>query len=351
MDAIQKAELDNARHGTLYFLGKLEVRKNPSFDLGLVGNFASGTSIVSDLQNGASLLLKSCSAGNKLVDGYEATKKKIKEVLTSFFDAVAERMQDVYGEAAAGLEWLAEFSTWAIANLTGTLADLIPGWGYAQDVESLYQGVKRAVKNAIDWLGQIFSGWGVNLLEGGPATMARSIAQHSAAGLAGGLKDIAVTSCKIGLKAAGDAVSGVGSIVGAVVGILQRIANLVEYSVQRFLLNRTLSQAKYHWEKKSEMMENHYQFNEWFSKACAFTPVVAALCLCSGNVAHPYRFLQLLATDDNAINQKQFDEGVKHTEKLQSLSREYVREYVSVYRLHITSQEDYVGGMLDKIFK
>ena len=350
MDDTQKAELDNARHGTLYFLGKLEVVKNPSFDLGLVGNFASGTSIISDLQNGTSLLLKSCSTGKKLVDGYEAIKKKIKGVLSSFFDAIAERMVDVYGEAAAGLEWVAEFSTWAIANLTGTLADLIPGWGYVQDVESLYQGVKRAVKNAIDWLGQIISGWGVSLLEGGPEIMARSIAQHSAAGLAGGLKDIAVTSCKIGLKVAGDAAGGVGSVVGAVFGILQRIANLIEYSVQRFLLNRTLSQAKYHWDNKGELMGNHHQFNQWFSKSCAFTPVVAALCLCSGNVAHPYRFLQLLAPDDNTISQKQFDEGVKHIEKLQSASKEYVREYVNGYRLHITSQDDYVDGMLQKIF-
>jgi len=351
MDAVQQKELDNARHGTLFFLGNLEVIKEPSFDIGLVSNFVSGTSIFSDLQNGTGLLLKSCSGGKKLVDGYETVKAKIKEVLASFFDAVAEKMAQTYGEGAAGLEWIGEFSTWAIANLTGTLADLIPGWGYVQDISAMYDAAKQAVTKAIAWLGQVFSGWGVKLLEGGPTIMSRSIAQHNAAALAGGLKDLAVTSCKIGLKAAGDAAAGIGAIVGAVLGILQRIACLIEYSVQRFLLNKTISQAKYQWDSKGEMMGNHGRFNEWFNRACVFTPVVAALCLCSGNVAHPYRFLQLITPDNDVISQADFDKGVRHIEKLQSLSRDYVREYTNSYHLKICSNDQYVSGMLFKIFK
>ena len=350
MNSVQRKELDDARHGTLFFLGNLNVCRDSSFDTGLISNFSSGTSIVADLQTGAGLILSSCDAGKKLVDGYDKIKAKIKEALASFFDAVAEKMAALYGEATAALEWVAEFGTWAVSTFTGSLADLVPGWGYVQAASDLYDGVKKAVTKAIAWLGQVFSGWGVKLLEGGPSVMARSIAQHNVAGLAGGLKDIAITSCKVGLRAAGDAAGGVGSIVGAVTGILQRIANLIEYSVQRFLLARTINQARYQWENKAEMMGNHLRFNEWFSRSCALTPVVAALTLCSGNVGHPNRFLQLITPDYDVVSQEEFDKGVKHIEHLKTLSRDYVREYVNGYHLKITSESDYVSGMLSKIF-
>lgn len=350
MDSVQQKELNDARHGTLFFLGKLNVCREPSFDVGLIGNFLSGTSILSDLQAGAGLVLSSCDAGKKLVEGYEAIKTKIKEVLASFFDAVVGKMAALYGEAGAALEWVGEFGSWAVSTFAGSLADLVPGWGYVQDAVDLYDGVKKAVTKAIAWLGQVYSGWGVKLLEGGPTVMARSIAQHNVAGLAGGLKDIAITSCKIGLSAAGDAAGGAGAIVGAVTGILQRIANLIEYSVQRFLVSRTIRQARYHWDNKAEMMGSHAHFNEWFSRSCALTPVVAALTLCSGNVGHPYRFLQLITPDNDVISQEEFNKGVSHIDHLKTLSRDYVREYVDGYHLKITSENEYVSGMLNKIF-
>ena len=138
--------------------------------------------------------------------------------------------------------------------------------------------------------------------------------------------------------------------MGAVTGILQRIANLVGYCVQRFLLNRTIRQAAFQWDNKAEMIEDHGQFNEWFSRSCACTPVIAALTLCSGNAGHPYRFLQLLSPSDEVIKQADFDKGVAHIEKLKGLSRDYIREYTDGYHLSITSPDGYVGGMLKNVF-
>ena len=351
MNTAQQIELDDARHGTLFFLGKLEIQKEPSFDLGLINNFVGSTSILSDLKNGSTILLQSCSAGKKLVDGLDKFKTKIQEALASFFDAITEKIADIYGDAGEILEWVGEFGTWAISTFAGSLSDIIPGWGYVQDAADIYDGIKTSVIKAVAWIGQIFTGWGVKLLEGGPAIMARSIAQHSASGLAGGLKDIAISSCKIGLQAAGDAAAGIGSVVGAVTGILQRMANLVGYCVQRFFLNRTINQASYQWENKGDMIDNHLIFNEWFNKACVCTPVVAALTLCSGNAANPLRFLKLLTPDNTIVNQSDYDKGIKHIAKLKALSGDYVREYTSGYHLTITSRESYTSGMLRNIFK
>ncbi len=346
---VQEAELDDARRGTLYVLGNLDVTRRPSFDLGLIGNFVSGTSIINDLKNGAGNMLSHCRAGHLVLDGIEAVKDKIKAALASFFDALSDRMLAIYGEASAVMEWVGEFISWGVSTLAGSLADIIPGWGYVQDAADLYDGVKKSVTSAIKWLGQVFSGWGVKLLAGGPSIMAEAIARHNAKSLAGGLKDLAITSTKIGLKAAGDAAAGAGAIVGAVTGILQRIANLVGYCAQRFLLSQTISQARYQFKNDGEMIQSQAAFLPWFKKACVFTPVLAAVSLNCGYTGHPYRFLQLISENDELIDEVDFNKGVAHIEKLKDLSGKYLREYTDNYKLAIKSLDPVSDSLLQKI--
>ena len=351
MDNVQAAELADARRGALFFLGNLEVVRKPSFDLGLVSNFVSGTSILSDLKNGAGSILESTKAGHAVLAGVDSLKSKIKAALAPFFDALSDRMAFLYGEGSAVMEWVGEFVSWAVSTFSGSLGDIIPGWGYVQDAADIYDGVKKSVTSCIKWLGQVFSGWGVKLLEGGPSIMAEAIARHNATALAGGLKDIAITSTKIGLKAAGDATAGVGAIVGAVTGILQRIANLIGYCAQRFLISQTISQAAYQFKNDGDMIQRQEAFIPWFKKTCVFTPVVAALCLNSGYTAHPYRFLQLISNTDEVIDQEGFDRGVKHIEKLKDLSGKYLREYTDGYKLQITCKDAVADTILQRVLK
>ena len=180
--------------------------------------------------------------------------------------------------------------------------------------------------------------------------MASAIARHNATALAGGLKDIAVASAGIGLQAAGDAAAGVGSIVSMITGLLQRIANIVGYCVQRFLLARTLNQAKYHWDNKAELVTDHDRFLEWFKRSCAVTPVVAGLTLQSGFVANPIRFLSLFTSGDELINQEAFDKGVQHIGKLKDLSKSYVKEYAESYKLNFKSADPVVSARVNQIF-
>ena len=91
---VQAAELEDARKGTLYFLSKLEVERRPSFDIGLVSNFVSGTSILSDLKNVSSDLVKRSETGRKVIEGIDRFTKPIKDSLASFFDYLAETHGD-----------------------------------------------------------------------------------------------------------------------------------------------------------------------------------------------------------------------------------------------------------------
>ena len=240
------------------------------------------------------------------------------------------------------------FASWAISTFVGSLSELIPGRGYVQNAVDIYDGVKKSVLSAIKWLGKVYSGWGVELLDGSPEIMATALARHNATALSGGLKDVAIATTKTGLQASGDSVAGVGAIVGAVTGILQRIANMVGYCAQRFLMNRMISQADQQW-KSRNLETNHIQFNRWFNRVCFTTPIVAALTLNIGFAAHPYRFLALISDSDNVIDQKDFDKGVKHIENLKALSKQYLSAYQDNYKVIIKSDDPVVAGLLENM--
>ena len=350
IEGIQAAELADARNGCLYFLGKINVSRRPSFNTGIISNFVSGTSILYDLQSASTKLIKQTDKGRKAIEGIERFVDPIKKQLSEFFDKLSEHFAKMYGEASAALEWVGEFGVWAVSTLVGSLADIIPGWGYVQSASNLYDGVKQSVISSVKWLGQVYSGWGVKLLEGSPTIMTSSIARHNATSLAGGLRDTALAVTSISLQAAGDTAAGVGSIISMITGILQRIANMLGYCIQRFLLARTISQAKYHWDNKAELIQNMERFTEWFKRSCVVTPVVAALCMQSGFMAHPLRFLALITPYGEVLNQDAYDKGVSHIETLKNLSRDYVKEYAESYKLKFTSDDGVVSSRLNQIF-
>ena len=350
MDKVQAFELADARKGTIYFLGNLEAERRPSFDIGLISNFVAGTSILTDLKSVSTSLIKDTDRGRKVLESVGRFTDPIKKALTEFFDKMVDHFVGMYGEAGAALEWVGEFGAWAVSTLVGSLSDVIPGWGYVEGAADLYDGVKQSVVKALAWLGQVYSGWGVKLLDGSPTIIASTIARHNATALAGGLKDTALAVTKISLQAAGDAAAGVGSIIGVVTGILQRIANMVGYCIQRFLIARTFKQAAYHWKNKAELLTDHERFTEWFRRSCVCTPIIAALTMQSGLVANPLRFLALFNDGGEVISQEMYNKGVNHIEKLKDLSRSYCREYADSYKLNFKGADQFIESRLKQVF-
>jgi hypothetical protein len=249
------------------------------------------------------------------------------------------------------VEWLTEFTTWASSTFVGSLADIVPGWGYVQNSVDIYEAFKHSVFSCIDWFKHSYSGIGVDLLEGEPTLIAKALERHHMAGLAGGLKDIALTTLKTGLSIAGDAAAGMGSMIGVISGILQRIANLIGYCTQRFLLNKVINQASY--QHRNSLLEPTHinQFNHWFKKSIIYTPIISALAINSGFIAHPYRFLSLLKENDKLIDSKSFNEGIKHIEQLKEMSVKYIKEYQEAYKIEFRSDDKLVSNRLKDVLK
>ena len=282
---IQAEEQADARRGAMYFLGRTQIETVASFDLGIIDNFIGNTEILSDMKSVAMSLIPA-AVTDRLAVPVEIMEK-ITSTLTGFFETVREKLQEIFGEGLIGIEWAGEFVAWALSTVVGSLASVIPGWGYVQSAGDLYSGIKKAVTQAAEFVRNLWGRRGFQLLDGLPTDIADALARHAAAGVASGVKGAGIASVSIGLEAAGDAAGGAGTIVSVVTNVLQRIANLIDWAIQRFRVSSVLSSARDHWEGQSELVTDQAEFSKWFRRNTLFTPIVAALVLSSGFVAHP----------------------------------------------------------------
>ncbi|PMK00878.1 hypothetical protein [Vibrio sp. 10N.261.55.A7] len=366
---VQLLEMADARMGAMYMLANTDINKVSSFSNGhLFDNFVIGAEPLSDLKSVSMGLLNKTDAMAKLQQskaGKSVTKAvtvvgeatsaviaKVKQIISEFFRMLVSKVKMVYGDALYGAEWFAEFGAWLTAEFAGNFSSFIPGWGYVQSASDIYSGVKQAAFKSRDLVTQLYAGRGVELLGGHPSIIANALARHSASGLMGGLKNAAVGVTKIGLEAAGDAFAGAGVLVSVISGLFERIVKLVDYMVQRSLVGKVLKKAKTEWVNRdslSSLVKDHKRFSEWFQSAVITTPIIAALVMGSGFVAHPYKFLQLLSPNLAAISQGEFSKGVTYIEKLKSLSTGYVQEYIEGYSVAFTSDDGVVNARLKEL--
>ncbi|MGB0894721.1 MAG: hypothetical protein ACPGUD_09965 [Parashewanella sp.] len=366
MDA-QIKEMADARYGALYFLAKTEQYKRLSFSPDAVGNFIINTEPVVDAKNFAMGLLKKTSVGKKLAsaasvvgEATDAVIEKIKGMIAGFFKSHIEKVKTVFGHLLAGAEWVTELGMWLTSEFAGSLASFIPGFGYVQSIADIYSGVKQAILKTRDFATQMYAGKGVELLGGHPAIIANALARHSAVGIAGGVKGTVMGFTSIGLEAAGDAAGMAGTIVSAVTGILERIVDAVDKIVQYLLVKRVLKRAKKEWDNRGSMTamaNDHDAFSNWFQNVVVTTPVIAAMVMGSGFVAHPQKFLQLI-TPTNKLNksgtlkgsfQAQYDKGVSYIETLKKLSGSYVEDYLDSYSVGLRSEDGIVSARLNEL--
>ena len=344
---VQKQELNDSRKGTIYFLSQLEFNTVPSFDLGVTGKFLVNTEPLNDLKAGCEYLISKTPVPKMaLFDKTPEIFTTVGNYIKQFFDVMLEKLKDIFGDNLFGVEWLSEFALWAIQDMTGSLANLVPCWGYVRQAADMYSAIKSAVSNTIKLFTQGWSGYGVHLLQGTPSTIAQSLALHSGAGICHGLKDLTMKSLNIGLQAAGDAAAGIGGLVSLITDILERIVQLVMYVIQRFQLHRITDVAKATWKEQDGLLTHIDQFAKWFSRHAVCTPIIPTLVLQSGYVANPTRFLALFTNEHDVISQDEFNNGVKHISKLKSLSRSYMKEYKNVYKLEFRSSDPVSEALL-----
>jgi hypothetical protein len=356
---VQTLELEDARHGAIYFLAHIEVKRLPQFSTNIIGNFIAGTEPLYDAKAHMKTVLERTNTGKKIVGAVTAIGESAQEVLnkittliSDFIQNLIKNMRHRYGEIVFAAGWVSEFVTWVIAEFAGNIAMCIPGWGYVQNASELYSGVKEAILKSKDFFSQFYEGRGVQLLGGHPSIIANSLLRHSMAGVMRGLKVSAVSITKIGLQAAGDAFSGVGFLVNALVGIFERLLAVIDWLVQLSLIDSVLKRARREWSNRTSMnalMNNHQLFSEWFQKVVIQAPVIAALVMGSGFTAHPYRFLQLISPCNKIKSRADFEKGVSYIEKLKTLSSSYIQEYSTSYCIEFKSHDKLVEARLAEL--
>lgn len=343
---IQIKELEDSRKGTIFFLKGLEFDTIPSFNLGLTGKFIVNTEPLSDLMAGCEFIVsKTPLASSVVFEKTNAVINTVKGYIAKFFEAILDKAKAMFGEALIGVEWLGEFAAWGIQNLTGTLANLIPCWGYVRSAADMYSAIKSAVTSTINLISQCWSGYGVSLLKGTPSIIADSLAVHSAAGALGGVKDLALKSLEVGLEAGGDIAGGAGSLISLITDILERIFQLVMLCIQKYRLNKTVKEAQDVWNDNVDSLSNN-DFMKWFTYTSVVTPIIPSLVMNSGYVANPIRFLSLFGV----IQQSEFDKGVKHIEKLRGLSKDYINDYAASYKLKFSNKDAVSNALLSKCY-
>ena len=398
----------DARMGAIFFLSKLEIEHNSSLLSHVSENFIGNSEPLQDAKAFATYLLNNTKYGQKFSgavganlakikstkvgqalsgaasfagEATHAVVEKIKSFLAEFFNSLITKVKYVYGSVVGGVEWLSEFGTWLGAEFSGGLAELVPGLAYAQSAADIYSGVKQAILKTKSLVEQVYEGRGVELLGGHPSIIANGLARHSISGIVGGIKGVALGATSIGLEAAGDAVGGAGSIVAFVTGTLERIVDAIDRIVQLAILKSTISRAKKEWDKhtagsgvglaggvstnpvKNPVMEHkqriqnsgsllikdHDQFSNWFQNVVATSPIVGALLMGTGFVAHPYKFLQLMTETDMLQLQTNYDRGVNYILKLKELSADYMKEYMDNYAVKFRSPDGIVNQRLNEL--
>ncbi len=362
----QFEQMADARRGAVYFLAKTEVSKSAVFSTSFVDSFIINTEPLSDAKTLATKMLNKTNAGRKFVGALsvagEATSaviKTIKSYIAEFFKGLIDKVKSVYGGLLAGAEWITELGTWLVSEFAGNLSSLIPGWGYIQSISDFYSGLKQAILKSKDFITQVYAGRGVDLLGGHPKIIANALARHSMTGIAGGVKGMATSAASIGIEAAGDAAGGAGTIFAAVTGILERVVDLVDRLVQYTVVKKVCKKASKEWDKRgsqTSLVNDHRKFSEWFQSAVITTPVIAAMVMGSGFVAHPIKFLQLITLEnrlDKALATDSFSSkykaGVHYIEKLKELSGAYVGSFLDDYGISLSSSDGVVQARLTEL--
>lgn len=365
---IQEIETLYARVNVVNYLSSLEVQKKAVFASDAMANFLVDTTPLDDatalLKKGCCMVLDHTKAGHKISQVAEGVrtaitnsrpavalknmadkaakavdkiKRKIEELLEKFVSKMMSFFKKAYSDIAWVTSFITEVAGWLVASLKADITNAIPVWAYVQSASDLYKGLKTTVEGVATYVSLKLSGRGVSLKSGHPEIIARDLRSHMTAKALLGAKDAGVSVGKIALTATGDTI-GIGSILSYVATALQKIFKLIDFIIQRVNLHRVLKKAK---KEQGNLLNcssialDAKRFNDWFTNSLALSPVLGALLMHSGAIAHPYSFLSLLDRLGRVRTdaQLQYTKGSKHIENMKQASGGYIREYTAEYNV------------------
>lgn len=283
------------------------------------------------------------------------TAQKIDRLISDFLIKVIHQLADIFGRFNKTIaSILLKISTGALSRIVGKVMGAIPGWNHLKTAAGLYDHARKAVSNAYSLFSQLWQGYDVNLLGGHPDIIASALARHSLTACATNVFNLTHESAKITISAT-DSLSGIGgTLFNALDSALMAVVKLIESKVQKHFLQKSLTVAKRHWDIRGtnrSMMYSHQAFSAWLRSAVIPCPILAALILNSGFVAHPYRFLRLLSEDGQVVSQSAYLKGVKYIEELKKISQKYITSYTQQYGFNFVGTDAITKSRMNELIK
>ncbi len=359
---VQLAEMADARQGALYFLGNTDFIPYPkAFSAAssvLKGIFGSSV-FLEDISTLSSAIVTKApiigtSFGQVLARAGSLASDaahKLDRVISDFFVRVLDKLASIFGRFSEFIRTkLRSLSPSVLGALVGKIVGCIPGWEHVKAAGTIYKGLHNAVAGAYSLFSQVWSGYDVDLLGGHPSIIANALARHSLARSAGGAKDAAIEVTMTGLTAAGYMAGAVGTVVSLLKTGLLAVVSFLEGMIQKYFVKKSLKEAHEQWgirESSRCIMYNPEEFSLWFQKAVIPCPILAAISLNSGFLAHPYRFLKLLDCGFTHDTSSAFNTGVKYIEKIKKISQSYIGEYVKDYEIRFVGTDSLVSARLN----
>ena len=290
----------------------------------------------------------------------------IKTQLESFAKQVWDHLTSMFKKDASK-SWIDFAGDWW-TRITGVIntvlnqigASAAPFVGAAFDI---VQGSARTVKACYERYVTYSLSKGVDMNDGHPAVVVKSIERTMNLAIGSGLYQALKGAVTTGVNAAG---AGAGAILSMVVSGCELIAKVVyrlwESSKMKAFFDDCKDRYARHKSAKAiaddDLMHSGVAFGAWYRAAAYTLPCLSALALCSGMTGDKMMYLSMFKDQKdlapvkpgefvNPISQSEFDRGVGYIDNLKETSKGYLSD--SGYKF--SSTDKVVDGLLkSKLF-
>ena len=382
-------DLMHSRLGILYLFSEMEVESGlfeviVSGGLNLAGNVANVGGTFTASQDGAALATAiGTELGSLQVISSEALKMEakppaasnpklssilnsIKTHLESFAKQIWDHLTSMFKKDAnkswidfAG-EWWSRITGVINAVLNQVAQSAAPFVGAAFDI---VQGTAKTIKACYERYQTYTRAKGVDMNDGHPAVIVKSIERTMTLGIGEGLYQALKGAATVGATAAS---AGAGAILSIIVAGCELIAKVVyrlwEGSKMKAFFADCKDRYKHHKSASKisddDLLHSGVAFGAWYRAAAYTLPCLSALALCSGMTGDKMMYLSMFKDQKdlvpvkpgefmNPISQSEFDRGVTYIDKLKKTSK----GYLSDSGFKFSSTDKVVEGLLrSKLF-
>jgi hypothetical protein len=282
--------------------------------------------------------------------GVDAIRNAVKQEVDEIAKAVQGWLTQKFKVSASDCELAIQHLRHNLPGVISGIKDEIEGASGGSstptgDIKGVAKGLFTGVTKAIEFFDIKHKGENVVLESGHPDLVAKAITSAVGRSALVGLAEAALAGAKIALAGL---TAGVGQIINAVAGIIERILKFAVRFCDALALRRAFAAAKDYF-RNANLGESIHRdanaFAKWFKGVIERSPIVAALVMNCGVAGDPMRFLKVTTESGKLVLvQGQFDKGVIYLNALKSAASDMIRDYQE--QMRISSNDKICSSLL-----